>query len=135
MNGGTLEIANAGGANGQTFSTFSLTGSSTLDLDHSSVTFSALSDIATGKTLTVLDWSSATSPQYAFRFLGDDTTNAGFLALIDGTTINGFDAIFHFDGIYTDVSAVPLPETLTLLISGLGLLGALRFSRRVPTPN
>jgi len=130
LNGGTLELANAGGVNGQTFSTFSLTDSSTLDLDQSSVTFNALSDIATGKSLTVLDWSSATSPTYAFRFLGDDTTNAAFLALVDGTTINGFDAIFHFDGTYTDVSAVPLPETWTLLISGLGVLTALRFRRR-----
>ena len=131
LNGGALEIANAGGANGQTFASFSLTDNSTLDLDQSSITFNTLSDIAAGKSLTVLDWSSETSPTYALRFLGDDTTNAAFLALIDGTTINGFEAIFHFDGTYTDVSAVPLPETWTMLISGLGLMGFLGYRRRL----
>jgi len=131
LNGGTLEIANAGGANGQTFASLSLTDHSTLDLDQSSVTFDTISDIAAGKSLSVLDWSSETSPTYAFRFLGDDTTNAAFLALIDGTTINGFEAIFHFDGTYTDVSAVPLPETWTMLISGLGLMGFLAYRRRL----
>ena len=135
LNGGALEIANAGGANGQTFASFSLTDNSTLDLDQSSVTFNMLSDIAGGKSLTVLDWSSETSPTYAFRFLGDDTTNAAFLALIDGTTINGFEAIFHFDGTYTDVSAVPLPETWTMLISGLGLMGFLAHRRRQVAAN
>jgi autotransporter-associated beta strand protein len=131
LNGGTLEIANAGGASGQTFASFSLTDDSTLALDQSSVTFNTLADIATGKSLSVLDWSSEISPTYAFRFLGDDTTNAAFLALIDGTTINGFEAIFHFDGTYTDVSAVPLPETWTMLISGLGLMGFLAYRRRI----
>jgi autotransporter-associated beta strand protein len=108
LNGRTLEIANAGGANGQTFASLSLTDHSTLDLDQSSVTFNTVSDIAAGKSLSVLDWSSETSPTYAFRLLGDDTTNAAFLALIDGTTINGLEAIFHFDGTCTDVSAVGL---------------------------
>jgi autotransporter-associated beta strand protein len=130
LNGGTLEIANAGGPNGQTFGSFSLTENSTLDLDQSAVTFNALSAVSGGKSLTVVDWASETSPTYAFRFLGDDTTNAAFLALIDGTTINGFEAIFRFDGTYTDVSAVPLPETLTMLVSGLGLLGVLGYRRR-----
>lgn len=130
LNGGTLEIANAGGANGQTFASLSLTDHSTLDLDQSSVTFNTVSDIAAGKSLSVLDWSSESSPTYAFRFLGDDTTNAAFLALIDGTTINGLEAIFHFDGTYTDVSAVPLPETWTMLISGLGLMGFFAYRRR-----
>ena len=130
LNGATLELANAGGANGQTFGFFSLTDNSTLDLGQSSLTFNGLSQITAGKSLTVIDWSSAASPGYAFRFLGDDTTNAAFLTLIDGTTINGLEAIFHFDGTYTDVSAVPLPETWTMLISGMGLLGACRYRRR-----
>jgi hypothetical protein len=131
LNGGALEIGNAIGANGQTFASFSLTDGSTLDLDHSSLTFNTLGEISGGKSLTVLDWSSETSPTYAFRLLGDDTSNASFLALIEGTTINGFDAIFHFDGTYTDVSAVPLPETWTMLISGLGLMGFLSHRRRL----
>lgn len=36
-----------------------------------------------------------------------------------------------FDGTYTDVSAVPLPETWTMLISGLGLMGFLAYRRRL----
>ncbi len=101
---------------------------STLDLDLSSLTFNALGAVGDGKTLTILDWSAASSPDYAFRLLGDDTTNAAFLALIAGTTIDGQAAGYRFDGTYTDVSAVPLPGTYALLISGLGLLGL--FSRR-----
>jgi hypothetical protein len=102
--------------------------------DKSSFTFNALDALTTGKTLTVVDWASETSPNYALRFLGDDSTNATFLALIDGTTINGLDAIFRFDGTYTDVSAVPLPESYGMLISGLGLLGVLGYRRRRNAP-
>lgn len=122
LSGGTLAIADAG-ANAQTFAGLSLTDNSTIDLNQSSLTFSSLEAVAAGKTLTVLDWSAATSPDYAFRFVGDDTTNATFLALISGTTIDGLAAAFHFDGSFTYVSAVPLPENLGLLISGLVLLG------------
>src|SRR5262249_26217631 len=95
---------------------------SMLDLDLSSISFNGLGTVASGKTLTVVNWDAATSPGYAFRLMGDDSTNATFLALMSGTTINGLAATFHFDGTYTDVAAVPLPQTLTLLLSGLGLL-------------
>jgi hypothetical protein len=43
-----------------------------------------------------VDWTAATSPDYAFRFLGDDTANADFLALIGATRIDGLDATFKF---------------------------------------
>lgn len=124
LDGGTLQVANAGGANGQTFAKLFLTDSSTIDLDSTtSVTFDALGDIAAGKTLSVVDWSAASSPTYAFRLRGDDTANAIFQALISGTTIDGVAAAYSFDGIYTDVSQVPLPGSLALLLTGLGLLG------------
>ena len=90
LNGGSLVLAGAGGANGQTFSSFSLTDSSTLDLGGSSLTFNALGAITGGKTLSVSNWSEADSPGYAFRFLGDDSANATFLAL-SGYDINGLD--------------------------------------------
>ncbi len=62
---------------------------------------------APAKTLTITDFSAAASPDYAFRFLGDDTMNAAFLALLDGTTINGLAVSAVFDGTYTDVAPVP----------------------------
>src|SRR5713101_132194 len=105
LNGGTLKIANAGGANGQTFASLSLSENSTIDLDLTSLTFNAIDSVGTGKTLAILGWATSSSPDYAFRLLGDDSTNAAFLALINGTTIDGLAASFHFDGTYTDVSA------------------------------
>ncbi len=129
--GGTLEIANAGGANGQTFASLTLSGNSVIDLDSTtSLTFGALGDVASGKTLSVIDWSASSSPTYAFRLLGDDSTNAEFLALVGDTTIDGLAATFHFDGTYTDVATAPLPSTCGMLLTGLGLLGTAGLWRR-----
>ena len=128
LNGGTLRLMNAGGANGQTFSSLSLTDNSTLDLGLSSLTFFALAAVGDGKTLTVTDYSSDTSPGYAFRFVGDDSTNAAFQTLIADTTIDGAAATYRFDGVYTDVAPVPLPASIWMLISGIGFVGVL--SRR-----
>lgn len=125
LDGGTLQIVNAGGANGQTFAQLILSDSSTIDLESTtSLTFDALGDIAAGKTLSVVDWSAASSPTYAFRLLGDDTASSVFQALISGTTIDGVAAAYSFDGTYTDVSQVALPGSWGLLLTGLGLLGA-----------
>ncbi len=126
LNGGTLKLASAGGANGQTFASFSLTDNSFIDLGLSSLTFNDLGMVDNGKTLTVTDFSSSSSPDYAFRFLGDDTSSASFLALIATTTIDGVAATFKFDGTYTDVAPVPLPGSLGMLLSGLGLMLAIR---------
>jgi hypothetical protein len=123
LNGGKLQLANPGGKNAQTFSSLALTGNSVLDLDFSSLTFEALGSIGADKTLTVLDWSADTSPDYAFRIFGNETGNDSFLSLINGTTIDGLAATFTFDGQYTDVKAVPIPAPLGLLLCGLAMMG------------
>lgn len=127
LSGGALEVANAGGANGQTFASLELADTSTIDLDSTtSLTFAALSAVATGKSLSIVDWDAAASPDYAIRFIGDLTSSAAFLVLMSQTTVNGAAAAWSFDGMYTDVKAVPVPAAFGLLMSGLGLIGALR---------
>jgi hypothetical protein len=130
MNGGILALANPGGANAQTFASLSLSDNSTLDLALSSLSFNSLGTVGNGKTLTILDWSAGTSPDYTIRLLGDLSTNAAFLLLIGATTIDGLSATYQFDGTYTDIKPVPLPGTYALLLSGLGVVGAAVRRRR-----
>jgi hypothetical protein len=126
LNGGALTLANVSGANAQTFAGLSLTGSSAIDVGSSSLSFNSLGTISAGKSLTITDWSAASSPDYTFRLLGNDTANSAFLTLISDTTIDGVGAAYEFDGTYTDIRPVPLPGTLAMMISGLALLGAAR---------
>jgi len=136
MNGGTLQLANAGGIAGQSFATLSLLDDSTIDLGLSSLTFAGLGDIASDKTLSVLNFLGDDAWDYAFRFLGDLSTNADFLELINNTFINGTKASFSFDGAYTDVfrvAQVPEPGSLVLMLLALALMVAVAH-RRQSTP-
>lgn len=130
LNGGTLEIANAGGANGQTFTSLVLSDSSTIDLDFTSLTLNGLGTIGFGKSLTILDYLYGASPNYAFRLLGDYSTNVIFLALIGQTTINGLAANYQFDGIFTDVTPVPEADAYVMWMAGLVLLGTIARRRK-----
>lgn len=127
--GGALELVDAGGANGQSFSSLLLSDSSAIMLGSSSITFGGLGGVTAGETLTVTGWSAATSPGYALRFYGNLAGDANFQALIGALTINGQAAVVSFDDTYTNVSAVPLPGTLVLLLSGLGLAGLITRRR------
>ena len=122
LDGGMLRLVNAGGANGQTFASLSLSQNSAIALGGSSLTFNDLGAIVVGKTLTFTEYVAANSG-YAFRFLGDYSGNASFLALLGSTSINGLGAASRFDGVYTDVSAVPEPSTYGMLLAGMGLIG------------
>lgn len=129
LNGGTLEVDQAGGPNGQEFASLALSDSSTLDLDLvTSLTFDTLGAYAAGETLTILDYSQAVSPGYAIRFLGDYTLDGTFQALVAATTINGQAASLYFDSGYTNVTlaAVPVPAAAWLLGSGLAAFGVVR---------
>ena len=128
LDGGKLQMLHAGGADGQTFASLSLTGSSTVDLGDSSLTFDALGTVVAGKTLTIEDYLKSVSPSYAFRVLGDFTHDATFGGLLAETTIDGLAVEERFDGTYTDVTAVPEPVNAALMLAGLGLLGV--FARR-----
>ncbi|MDO9316413.1 MAG: PEP-CTERM sorting domain-containing protein [Burkholderiaceae bacterium] len=124
LNGGTLKLANSAGGNGQTFSTLLLGADSSIELGGSSLTFNALGTIASGRTLTLFDYVMSTTPGYAIRILGDVTGNGNFLALMSGLTIDGVAAGYHFDGTYTDIAPVPLPPSMVLFLTGLGLIGS-----------
>jgi hypothetical protein len=127
LNGGTLQLID-GGAAGQTFASLALFDNSSVLLGGSSLTFNGLGAIVAGKTLS---FTEATGGAYAFRLLGDYSTDAGFLALLDGLTINGQHAIFSVAGGYTGVAAaVPEPATYAMLLAGLGLVGGIARRRK-----
>lgn len=127
LNGGTLQLTNAGGANSQTFAGLSLMDSSTVLLGGSSLTFNGLGAVVNGKTLS---FTEAASGAYAFRLLGDVTGDANFLQLVGATSINGLAARYRFDGAYTDVAAVPEPASYAMLLGGLAMVGAMVRRRK-----
>ena len=132
--GGTLSLMNASGINGQTFASLSLSGASTLLLNGSALTFGSLGSIVSGATLTIDGSNPSTNTDYAFRLLGDISSDADFGALLAATTIDGQSAVYSFDGVYTDVTAsvaaVPEPSTIALTLAGFGVMGVVMRRRR-----
>ena len=130
LEGGTLRLIGVARANGQEFAVLALGQDSTIDLGDSSLTVDALGRGVAGKTLTVTDWLASTSPAYALRFAGDLTGDAAFLALMSETTIDGLGTRVTFDGTFTDVTAVPEPAGVVLLLAGLCLVGVAARRRK-----
>jgi hypothetical protein len=128
LDNGTLRLTDAAGAVGQTFASLSLSGNSAIDLGYSSITFSGLGTIASGATLALSDVAGA----YAFRLLGDYSSNAAFLALLSNVNIDGVAATFRFDGAYTTVTAVPEAGTWAMLLAGLAVVAGASRRRRTP---
>ncbi|MBY0557723.1 MAG: PEP-CTERM sorting domain-containing protein [Burkholderiaceae bacterium] len=128
LNGGTLQLAQAG-TMAQTFASLSLTESSAVILGGSTLTFNGLGAIVSGKTLS---FTEAATTGYAFRLLGDATNDASFLQLLNATSINGQAVRYQFDGVYTDVAAVPEPATYGMLLGGLAVLAMLTRRRKIP---
>jgi hypothetical protein len=127
LNGGSLRLSNAG-SEGQSFASLSLTESSYVLLGGSTLTFGALGTLVDGKTLT---FTEAAAGAYAFRLLGDYSSDSSFLALLSATHINGLGATYAYDGTYTTVlAAVPEPSAYAMLFAGLGLMGAIVRRRR-----
>jgi hypothetical protein len=112
--GGTLDLS---GAPEQTFARLSLTDSSTIVLGSSVLTFNGLSGVGEGAALAVIG-SGGT-----FRFLGDYAGNVMFADLMRVTTVDHMAVTYSFDGLYTNVQAVPEPSALALLLGGFGVLG------------
>jgi hypothetical protein len=93
-----------------------------IDLGGSSISFSGLGTVTAGARLSIVDHIAAVSPLYAIRLAGNLSGDAGFQSMLAGMTINGLAATYHFDGSYTDVTAVPEPASIALLLAGLGLI-------------
>lgn len=128
--GGDLALAGTAGANNQTFASLVLTNSATISLGYSSITFNGLGSIASGKTLSILDYQSSNSPTYALRILGDFSGNASFQTLLSTTTINGVAARSQFDGEFTNIAAVPEPESYAMLMFGLTVMYSVTRRRK-----
>jgi len=122
MAGGKLALTNTSGANGQTFASLVLTDNSIISLGNSSITFNSLGNIVSGKSLSFIDYLTSSSPAYAFRILGDFTSDANFQSLINTTSINGFAVQYQFDGSYTNIAAVPEADSYAMLVLGLGFM-------------
>jgi hypothetical protein len=125
--GGTLDLRDAAS---QTFASLALGGSSSIVLGNASLTFNGIGAIAAGATLTVTD--DLGTPGYAFRFLGNYSADAGFQQLLAVTTVDTHAVTYSFDGIYTNVSAVPEPGSIAMMLGGLGILAAAARRQRKP---
>jgi len=126
--GGTLDLIDVASPNAQTFASLWLDASSTIDLGGSSLTFDALGAVAHDALLAVTGFGGSPS-DYALRFVGDLRTDAAFLDLLDGLTINGRTAFARFDGAFTDL-VVPEPPGVALMLLGLALVGLTVRRRR-----
>lgn len=127
--GGTLRLQNASGANAQTFASLALSADSTIELHSGRLTFLALGSVNNGSqfTLTGADGSSF----YAIRFAGDLSSNTAFQNLMAHTTVDGRMARYQFDGAFTNVTAVPEPQSYALMLAGLVAVGFMS-RRRAP---
>lgn len=116
LSGGDVALINvAGQADALTLASLSVLADASFSLGGSAITFDALGLVTSGVSLSLTE---AGSGVYAIRFLGDATSQANFLALVQGLRINGEAVRYSFDGAYTNVAAVPEPGTWALVLMG-----------------
>ncbi|QBE66059.1 beta strand repeat-containing protein [Pseudoduganella lutea] len=124
--GGTLDLTAAAS---QTFASLALADSSAIVLGDTVLTFNGLGTIAVGETLALTQAGGS----FTLRFLGDYAGNAAFSQLMDATTIGSQAVTYSFDGTYTNVSAVPEPATIGMLLGGLGIVALAARRRKAAT--
>ncbi|MUI16013.1 PEP-CTERM sorting domain-containing protein [Massilia dura] len=123
LSGGTLDLTAAAS---QTFASLALADGSFIVLGDTVLTFNGLGAIAAGESLALAHDGAG----YTLRFLGDYAGNAAFLQLMGATTIDSLAVTYSFDGTYTNVSAVPEPAGIGMLVGGLGILAAAARRRK-----
>ncbi len=126
--GGELDLRNAG-STGETFASLWLSADSAIDLGGSSLTFGGLGTVVDDALLSVTGFLGGQSSDFALRFVGDVGASAVFQDLLSSLTIDGRAATYRFDGTFTDVTAVPEPSVLALVLLGLGAAGVARRRR------
>ena len=122
--GGLLQVVDASNG-GQSFSSLSLLGNSTIVYTDTPVTFNGIGTIVAGATLTLTDLLGTGGT--GIRFVGDVATSASFLQLM--AALGSGAASYSFDGFYTNIAAtaaVPEPGTIALFGAGLALLLTMR---------
>ncbi len=128
LQGGRLALLNAAGQSANSFAALSVQGASAIDLGGATLSFATLAGWSPGASLALTGYTGANG--YALRFNGNVLGDAGLQQLVAGTTVNSQQALATFDGQFTNITAVPEPSALTLMLVGALALAARARAQR-----
>ena len=95
LSGGDVALLNVSGVrDALVLASLSVLSDASISLGGSSITLNALGLVTTGAHLSLTE---AASGIYAMRFLGDVTSQANFLSLVQGLTINGVAVQYSYE--------------------------------------